>query len=127
MFLQEGEVERLGRHRTMKVDVRVLAATNKDLDKAIEAGDFREDLFFRLSVIPIQVPPLAGAGGGYPGAGGATSDRLFSARTTSSRRSVHRRGAGRDESPAGWRGNIRELRNSVERLLVMTPGQTRST
>ena len=56
--LQEGEVERLGSSRTIKVDVRVIAATNKDLEEEIEKGTFREDLFFRLSVIPIRVPPL---------------------------------------------------------------------
>src|SRR6187455_3246861 len=57
--LQEGEVERLGSSRTIKVDVRVIAATNKDLEEEIEANRFREDLYFRLSVIPIAVPPLA--------------------------------------------------------------------
>src|SRR6188474_3518033 len=56
--LQEGEVERLGSSRTIKVDVRVIAATNKNLDTEIAEGKFREDLFFRLSVIPISVPPL---------------------------------------------------------------------
>src|SRR5262252_7670233 len=56
--LQEQEVERLGSARTIKVDVRVIAATNKNLEEAIESGEFREDLFFRLNVIPIQVPPL---------------------------------------------------------------------
>jgi two-component system nitrogen regulation response regulator NtrX len=56
--LQEGEVERLGSARTIKVDVRVIAATNKNLEEEIEKGHFREDLYFRLAVIPIQVPPL---------------------------------------------------------------------
>ncbi len=56
--LQEGEVERLGSSRTLKVDVRVIAATNKELEQEIEKGQFREDLFFRLSVIPVFVPPL---------------------------------------------------------------------
>ena len=56
--LQEQEVERLGSARTIKVDVRVIAATNKNLEEAIERGEFREDLFFRLNVIPIVVPPL---------------------------------------------------------------------
>src|SRR5205085_2521864 len=56
--LQEGEVERLGSARTIKVDVRVIAATNKNLEEQIEKGHFREDLYFRLAVIPIYVPPL---------------------------------------------------------------------
>ena len=56
--LQEGEVERLGSARTIKVDVRVIAATNKNLEEEIEKGTFREDLYFRLNVIPIHVPPL---------------------------------------------------------------------
>ncbi len=56
--LQEGEVERIGSQKTLQVDVRVIAATNKTLEEAIEKGDFREDLYFRLSVIPIRVPPL---------------------------------------------------------------------
>ena len=57
--LQEGEIERVGGARTITVDVRVVAATNKDLSAAIDAGEFREDLFYRLNVIPIHVPPLA--------------------------------------------------------------------
>src|SRR5438105_15484546 len=56
--LQEGEVERIGSQKTIRVDVRVIAATNKNLEQAIENGEFREDLYFRLSVIPIEVPPL---------------------------------------------------------------------
>src|SRR6187399_1776971 len=56
--LQEGEVERLGSARTIKVDVHVIAATNKDLEEEIQKGTFREDLYFRLAVIPIFVPPL---------------------------------------------------------------------
>ena len=64
--LQEGEVERLGSSKTMKVDVRVIAATNKRLEEEIDAGRFREDLYFRLSVIPIHVPPLRERTAGHP-------------------------------------------------------------
>ena len=56
--LQEGEFERIGNPNTMKVDVRVIAATNRDLEVAIEKGDFREDLFYRLNVFPLQSPAL---------------------------------------------------------------------
>ena len=66
--LQEGEVERLGSARTIKVDVRVIAATNKNLEEEIEKGTFREDLYFRLSVIPIHVPPLRERPRGHPAA-----------------------------------------------------------
>ena len=63
--LQEGEVERIGSQKTIQVDVRVIAATNKDLEEEIEKGRFREDLFFRLSVIPVRVPAPARAPGGH--------------------------------------------------------------
>ena len=69
--LQEGEVERIGSQKTIQVDVRVIAATNKNLEEAIEKGDFREDLYFRLSVIPIRVPPLRERAEDIPAAGRA--------------------------------------------------------
>ena len=118
--LQEGEVERLGSARTIRVDVRVLAATNKDLAQAIEAGDFREDLYFRLSVIPIHVPPLRERPGDVP-----LLVQHFA--TLLARESNFRPRPFTDEAIEAlasyrWRGNVRELRNSVERLMVMTPG-----
>ena len=120
--LQEGEVERLGSSRTMKVDVRVLAATNKDLEKAIEDGEFREDLFFRLSVIPVQVPPLRERASDIP-----QLVRHFAtqfARENNFKPKQFSDAALDALSSQHWRGNVRELRNSVERLLVMTSGQT---
>jgi len=119
--LQEQEVERLGSARTIKVDVRVIAATNKNLDEAISRGEFREDLYFRLNVIPIVVPPLRERREDIP--------RLvqhFAKRTAEE----HNLKAKRIDQAAmdalqryRWRGNIRELRNTVERLLIMSPAE----
>jgi two-component system nitrogen regulation response regulator NtrX len=120
--LQEGEVERLGSARTIKVDVRVIAATNKDLEQEIERGSFREDLYFRLSVIPIRVPPLRERPEDIP-----LLVRHFSERFS---RENNRRPARFTEAAvaylqrAWWKGNVRELRNTVERLLIMAPGDT---
>ncbi len=120
--LQEGEVERLGSSHTIKVDVRVLAATNRNLEEAIDNGMFREDLFFRLSVIPIRVPPLRDRTEDIPTLV-AHFARLF-CRDNNFRPREFTPGAVELLSHARWRGNIRELKNSVERLLVMTPGET---
>jgi two-component system, NtrC family, nitrogen regulation response regulator NtrX len=117
--LQEQEVERLGSARTIKVDVRVIAATNKNLEEAIERGEFREDLYFRLNVIPIVVPPLRERREDIP--------RLvqhFAKRTADEHNLKPKRF---DQAALDalqryrWRGNIRELRNTVERLMIMTP------
>lgn len=118
--LQEGEVERLGSSRTLKVDVRVIAATNKDLEAEIEKGGFREDLFFRLSVIPIFVPPLRERAEDIP-------DLVKHFAELFSRENNFRTKRFTPEAVAGlqrqrWKGNIRELRNTVERLIIMTPG-----
>ena len=115
--LQEGEVERIGSQKTIQVDVRVIAATNKRLEEEIEQGRFREDLYFRLSVLPIRVPPLrerpedvtplvdhfvrqfCGENNFRP--------KPFEAATMEALR----------RHP--WRGNVRELKNAIERLLIM--------
>ena len=118
--LQEQEVERLGSARTIKVDVRVIAATNKNLEEAISRGEFREDLFFRLNVIPIIVPPLRERKEDIPALvqhfakRGSDEHNLKAKRVDASALEALQR--------YRWRGNIRELRNTVERLLIMTPG-----
>ena len=84
--LQEGEVERIGSQKTIQVDVRVIAATNKNLEDAIEKGEFREDLYFRLSVIPIRVPPLRERAEDMPAARRAFRGPVLARRTTSGRR-----------------------------------------
>ncbi len=120
--LQEGEVERLGSARTIKVDVRVIAATNKDLEQEIEKGTFREDLYFRLSVIPIRVPPLRDRREDIPALVRHFVD-LFS--RENNRKPQRFTPAALDHlQKARWKGNVRELRNTVERLLIMTPGDT---
>jgi two-component system, NtrC family, nitrogen regulation response regulator NtrX len=120
--LQEGEVERLGSARTIKVDVRVIAATNKDLEAEIEKGTFREDLYFRLSVIPIRVPPLRDRREDIPALVRHFVD-LFS-RENNRRPQRFTPAALEFLQNARWKGNVRELRNTVERLLIMTPGDS---
>jgi two-component system nitrogen regulation response regulator NtrX len=115
--LQEGEVERLGSSKTIKVDVRVIAATNKDLEEEIAEGRFREDLYFRLSVIPVSVPPLRERLDDIP-----TLVQHFVAqfsRENNRRPARFSPGAMDALKQARWRGNIRELRNVIERLLIM--------
>src|SRR5256886_2830779 len=120
--LQEGEVERLGSARTVKVDVRVIAATNKNLEEEIEKGRFREDLYFRLAVIPIHVPPLRERQEDIAPPVRHHMD-YFSRQNN--------RPPKRIAPPAldaltryRWRGNIPELRNTVERMIIMTAGDT---
>ena len=120
--LQEGEVERLGSARTQKVDVRVIAATNKNLEEEIEKGHFREDLYFRLAVIPIHVPPLRER----------PEDIALLVRHYIEYFAREDNTRPRRVSPAAmevlqryrWKGNIRELRNTVERLIIMTAADT---
>src|SRR5688500_7268227 len=120
--LQEGEVERLGSARTSKVDVRVIAATNKDLEQEIEKGNFREDLYFRLSVIPIRVPPLRERREDVAALVRHFAD-LFS-RDNNRRPQRFTPAALEYLQKARWKGNVRELKNTVERLIIMTPRDT---
>ena len=120
--LQEGEVERLGSARTTKVDVRVIAATNKNLEEEIEKGSFREDLYFRLAVIPIHVPSLRERPEDIPQLVRHYMD--FFSRENNARPRRITQAALDSMQRYRWKGNIRELRNTVERLIIMSPGDT---
>jgi two-component system nitrogen regulation response regulator NtrX len=118
-ILQEQKFERVGGAKTVSVDVRVLAATNKNLEEEIEKGNFRADLFYRLNVVPIMVPPLRDRLDDIPL---LVADFLGD---------MARKGLGGKEFDEGglgalrahnWPGNVRELRNLVERAVIMSPG-----
>jgi two-component system, NtrC family, nitrogen regulation response regulator NtrX len=117
--LQEGEVERIGSQKTTHVDVRVIAATNKNLEDAIEKEEFREDLYFRLSVIPIAVPPLRERRQDIPVL--VEYFRRQFAVENNLRPKTFSEEALQALSERPWRGNVRELKNAVERLLIMVP------
>ncbi len=120
--LQEQVVEPVGGTSNVKVDVRVIAATNKDLPTEIRAGRFREDLYFRLNVIPVFVPPLRDRDSDIP-----LLAEHFMAEFA---REYGRRPKKLDADAATglrsyrWPGNVRELRNVIERLMIMVPGDT---
>ncbi len=120
--LQEGEFEPVGSSRTMRVDVRVLAATNRDLKRSVEKGEFREDLYYRLNVFPISIPPLRDRGDDV-----GLFARFFADKFA--------RRMGRDIDTLGddcivrlksyhWPGNVRELQNVIERAVITSAGRT---
>jgi len=119
--LQEGEVRRVGDARTIRVDVRVLAATHRDLAQAVAAGSFREDLFYRLNVVALRLPPLR-----------ERTDEIEAL----ARRFLDRHASRLGVSPKPlsaealrllfawrWPGNVRELENALERALVLSEGE----
>jgi transcriptional regulator with PAS, ATPase and Fis domain len=118
--LQEKEFERVGGTRTQRVDVRILAATNKDLKEAIRKGTFREDLYYRLHVIPIQIPPLRERKEDIPLLVNHFID-LFNQKYRRSIQEVSSRAlALLVDYP--WPGNVRELRNALEYSFVCSQG-----
>jgi two-component system, NtrC family, nitrogen regulation response regulator NtrX len=120
--LQEQELERLGSNRVIKVDVRVIAATNKNLEEEIDRNTFREDLFYRLNVVPIHVPALRERRDDIPALVRHFAD-LF-ARDNNFHRKTFTVAAMEKLKQQHWRGNIRELRNFTERLVIMTTGDS---
>lgn len=120
--LEQGEFERVGGSETIRVDVRVLAATNKDLESQVEKGEFREDLFFRLNVVPIVAPPLRERKSDVPLL--VTHFLRLYAETNDFRPKEVAPEAMDALCRHTWPGNIRELRNLVERLSIMVSGDT---
>ena len=118
--LQEQTMEPVGGTNSIKVDARVLAATNKDLPAEIRAGRFREDLYFRLNVIPIFVPPLRDRPDDIP----RLADHFMAefAREYGKRMKTFEPEALSVIQQYAWPGNVRELRNVIERLMIMVPG-----
>ncbi len=118
--LQDGEVTRIGGSKRVQVDVRVLAATNKNLEEEIANGRFREDLYYRLNVVPLHVPPLR-----------ERRDDISLLAQHFVMQLAERDGAPARSLDQGaldaltqmeWQGNVRELRNTIERLLILSPG-----
>jgi len=120
--LQEGEVEPVGAATVVNVEVRVIAATNKDLSEEMKNGKFREDLFYRLNVIPIRTPPLRERVEDIPVLASYFAG-LF-AEEYNKKAKHFGPAASKALQQAAWRGNVRELRNLVERLVIMAPGDT---
>jgi two-component system nitrogen regulation response regulator NtrX len=120
--LQESELTRVGGNRTIRVDVRVISASNQDLHERVRENRFREDLYFRIAVVPITVPPLRDRREDVPllvehFAGSVSREAGVRSKkfTTAAMAAL---------AAYGYPGNVRELRNIVERLLIMSPGST---
>ncbi|MGH9390548.1 MAG: sigma-54 dependent transcriptional regulator, partial [Vicinamibacteria bacterium] len=118
--LQEREFERVGGNQPIKVDVRIIAATNKDLHQAIEKGEFREDLYYRLNVVPLRLPPLRARREDIP---------ILARHFLTKCREKFRKEVGTISQEAlnrmllySWPGNVRELENLVERAVIMARG-----
>jgi formate hydrogenlyase transcriptional activator len=119
--LQEGEFERLGSSKTIRVDVRLIAATSRDLEEAVREARFREDLYYRLNVFPIRVPPLRERRDDIPmlvwhflrELGNRMGRDIEAVRTTTMK----------EFQSYSWPGNVRELRNVIERNLIIHPGK----
>jgi DNA-binding NtrC family response regulator len=120
--LQEREIERVGGTRTIKIDVRVLAATNRDLKKAIEDGSFREDLYYRLNVVPITLPPLRQRREDIP----LLVEHFIAKYNREFVRKVKGFSAGATAAlfQYDWPGNVRELENVIERAVALAQSET---
>ncbi|HEX5049879.1 MAG TPA: sigma-54 dependent transcriptional regulator [Gammaproteobacteria bacterium] len=116
--LQEREVEPLGASKAVALDVRVLATSNRDLEQTVRDGKFREDLYYRLSVFPLELPPLRER----PGDVAALARQFVAARSTGTPRTLSAAALAR-LAVHSWPGNVRELENVVQRALVLSEGE----
>jgi DNA-binding NtrC family response regulator len=120
--VQEEEIERIGSEKSIKIDVRVVAASNKDLERAMEDGAFREDLFYRLNVFPIVIPPLRERKEDVP----LLADYFIKKYSGELKSAV--KGVSDDAMELmvdyGWKGNVRELENTIERAIILCDGKT---
>ncbi len=118
-FVQDREYERVGDTVTRRADVRLVAATNTNLEDAVKQGRFREDLYYRLNVVPIEIPPLRERPGDLP----VLAERLLAFHAQRNHRTF--RGFSPEALAAlasyGWPGNIRELSNAIERAVILSP------
>lgn len=119
-ILQEHKFERVGGNKTIEVDVRVIAATNKDLEKEIANGNFREDLYYRLNVIPFHVPPLRERKSDIAQLATHFLEYFCSKESRETKRLDDEAMQAITRYP--WPGNVRELKNLIERLVIMSPG-----
>ncbi len=118
--LQEQEIERVGDTRTRKISVRIIAATNRDLKKEIEAGRFRQDLFYRLSVFPVEIPPLRERRDDIPHLAAHFVNQYARRMNRPAPRVMQ--GTMAQLTDHDWPGNVRELQNAVERAVILSQG-----
>ena len=120
-FLESGECQPVGQTNTTMVDVRVIAATNSNLHEKIDAGQFRRDLFFRLNVVPLSLPPLRDRSGDVEPLLNHFSDHFSAAHKLTAPR--YSKATIKRLMAHPWQGNVRELRNLCERLSILMAGQ----
>ncbi|MEW5844293.1 MAG: sigma-54 dependent transcriptional regulator [Bacteroidota bacterium] len=117
--IEEGRIERVGGNSKIEVDVRIISATNKDLQEEIKKGIFREDLYHRLNVIPVHIPPLRERKDDIPLLVEHFSKQICD--KNKFQQKIYSDGAIKAFQSQPWKGNVRELRNVVERVVIMTP------
>lgn len=121
-FLESGECQSVGKTHADKVNVRVIAATHRDLYKEAQQGNFREDLFYRLNVVPVQLPALRERLGDIEHLLNKLTEQLAEQHQLTA--PVYHKQAIKQLTSYSWPGNIRELKNFCERMLILLPGQT---